>query len=201
MNTNMTIDTPMSAAQKLMDNRSAIKALEAQKEALRHEFAAAIMMDAIESPTRITRLDTYWRAYGFLPTDIFAIISDFLQNTTDPDFSAVQVLHHPIQRHYAEFDANGNPTGNTITRREEVALLVNLGEVKPRRNPVEGEQDEEPFMGSASLIADAPLCKENACSYPARAGRDCGEHPAKRWKCYRNSNVIGRLTNKILAQL
>lgn len=189
----------MNAAQNLMNNRQAIKALEDQKEALRHEFAASILLDAIEAPSRITRLDTYWRAYGFLPTDVFNILDDFFRATTDPAFCAVQVIRHPIQRRYMEFDKDGNPTGNILTRKEEVALLVNLGEVKPRRTPVEGEQ-EEPFMGSESLIDKAPICWENACSI-ARAGRSCGEHPAKQWKCYRNSNVIGRLTQKILAQL
>ncbi len=194
------MNTTMTAAQNLMNNRRAIKALEEQKEQLRNEFAAAILMDAIEAPSRITRLDTYWRAYGFLPTDVFSILDDFFRTTTDPAFCALQVIHHPIQRHYMEFDEQGNPTGNTITRKEEVAILVNLGEVKPRRTPVEGEQEEEPFMGSESLIDKAPICWENACSI-ARTGKSCGEHPAKQWKCYRNSNVIGRLTQKILAQL
>lgn len=198
MNTNTNTNNALTAAQNLMGARQQMKALKEFEARLRDEFAATIFMDAIENPSRVTQLGSYWRMTGLLPTDVARMVDDLIKTTDNPDFAALKATRVPIRRRYAEFDEQGNPTGKYIVRSEEVSVLINLGEVKPPRSG-KGWQ-KEPVMGAASLLEQAPMCKGGNCWYQKR-GEKCPEKPANKWKCYTNWPTVQKLIDQILAQL
>lgn len=188
------INNAITAAQNLMAARQQIKALEEHEQTLQTKFAEAIFADAIAQPSRVLRLDTYWRTTGLLPMDMMRMVNDALQGTENPDYSALYLMHHPVKRRYMEFDENGNPSGKVIERTEEVSIIVNLGAVKLSNNP-----DVKPVLGAPSLIETAPLCQNKSCYY-LRNNTPCHTKPEDQWKCRSNWATIQKLIDKILDQ-
>lgn len=121
------------AAENLLNCRQQMKELEDRYAKLRREFVSTIFLDAIEQPSRVLPLGNYWRTTGLLPLDVCNMIEDFLKTNTNPDFAGIRAVRVPIKCRYAEFDEQGNPTGNTVEREEDRSLIINLGAVKPPR--------------------------------------------------------------------
>lgn len=184
----------MNAAKALTSNRAAIKALEDKTKELRQSLAISIAQAAIEQPSRVLRLDTYWRATGLQATDLLSTVEDYLRTTEYPDHAALYFTRHTVVRRFAEMDEFGNQTGNFIERREEVPLLVNLGQVYP---PVNGPHETEPLMGWQSLLEQTELCLKSQC-YKMRRGIDCDPSPADKYKCYENKRIIDNLAYKVV---
>lgn len=189
-----TINNAITAAQNLMASRQQIKALEEHEQTLQAKFAESIFADAIAQPSRVLRLDTYWRTTGLLPMDMMRMVNDALSGTENSDYKALYLMHHPIRRRYMEFDENGNPSGKIIERTEEVSIIVNLGAVKLPEG-----SDEKPVLGAISLVETAPLCKNKSCYY-LRNNTQCSTAAEDRWKCRSNWATIQKLIDQILNQ-
>lgn len=121
------------AAKQLLDCRQQMADLKDRYAKLCDEFVSTIFLDAIEQPSRVLPLGNYWRSTGLLPLNVCNMIEDFLKHNDNPDFVGIRAVRVPIKCRYAEFDENGNPTGDTVEREEDRSLLINLGAVKPPR--------------------------------------------------------------------
>lgn len=192
--------TAMSATQNLMDCRRQLKEVKEREKQLKKDFAAAILLDAIEQPSRVLRLDRYWRVTGLLPMEVEKMVVDLIQDTDCPDFFGLKTMRHAVRIRYAEFDEVGNPTGGFISQVSEVPIIVNLGEVKRPRNKV--EWDFKPVMGAQSLVEQLPLCKKSSCYY-VKKGIECPNTkvPGTMWKCSSNWEPVQNIINKILNNL
>lgn len=192
--------TAMSATQNLMDCRRQLKEVKEREKQLKKDFAAAILLDAIEQPSRVLRLDRYWRMTGLLPMEVERMVVDLIQDTDCPDFFGLKTMRHAVRIRYAEFDEAGNPTGGFISQVSEVPIIVNLGEVKRPRNKT--EWDFKPVMGAHSLVEQLPLCKKSSCYY-VKKGTECPNTkvPGTMWKCSSNWEPVQNIINKILNNL
>lgn len=192
--------TCIAAAQNLMEGRRQLKEIKEQEKQLKKYFAAAILLDAIEQPSRVLRLDKYWRVTGLLPMEVEKMVVDLIQDTDYPDFFGLKTMRYAARLKYAEFDENGDRTGHFIERVTEVPIVINLGEVKPPRNKTAWPY--EPVMGAASLLEKAPLCKEASCYY-LKHNATCPnqENPGTMWKCNGNWGPVQDIINKILNRL
>lgn len=184
----------LTAAKALTAHRAAIKTMEDKTKDLRQALAISIAQAAIEQPSRVLRLDTYWRATGLMATDLISTIEDYLRTTKYPDHAALHFTRFSFTRRFAELDEFGNQTGNFTERREEVPLLVNLGQVYP---PVNGPHEVEPLMGWQSLLEQTELCLKSQC-YKKRRGIDCDPSPADKYHCYENKRIIDNLAYKVV---
>lgn len=183
----------MTAARELLAARQRIKAAKENEKKARKSFAITILEDAIAEPSRILRIDQYWRTTGLTPMDVEGMIVRAIQDTEDPEFMGLKTTRTVLRRRYAEFDEQGNPTGNVIERTEETPVIVNLGAVKMR----EGDTREAP-LGTDNLLSPSKLCKPGSCYY-MKKGQKCpdADSPTK-WRCNGNYNVVQSLINKIL---
>lgn len=197
INANLTV---MNATQNLMDCRRQMKEVKEREKRLKKDFAAAILLDAIEQPSRVLRLDRYWRITGLLPMEVEQMVGRLIQTTDCPDFFGLKTMRHAVRLRYAEFDEAGNPTGGFISKTAEVPIIVNLGEVKRPRN--KAEWDYKPVMGAHSLVERASLCKKSSCYY-LRKGVECPESkvPGTMWKCSANWEPVQKIINEILNNL
>lgn len=189
-NTNASI----GAAMNLMDARRQMKALKEHEKKLRADFAETILRDAIAQPSRILRIDKYWRITGLLPMEVEHMIVRLIQDTKDPAFNGLKTQNVAVRRRYAEFDETGNPTGQFIEKTETTPVIINLGEVKL----TEGDTSK-PVLGSASLLTAFNICQGDCCYYK-RNGKKCPntDHPEVMWKCTGNYQVIQDIINRIL---
>lgn len=189
----------MDASQALMARRAQLEAAKEQEKQARADLATAILMDAIEQPSRILRLDKYWRMTGILPMQIESMVVRAIQDSENPAFSGLKTSRHAIRLRYAELDEDGRPTGGFIERVQEMPLIINLGRVLPPRNIQEGEEFEEPVMGWGSLIEKYSGCNAPDCYYIKHDWK-CPYTPEQKWKCANVWKDIRDPINEILNQ-
>lgn len=193
----------MTATQNLLTARRQLEEAKEQEKALRVQFAESILADAIESPSRILRLDTYWRRSGLLPMQVEQMVANLINTTTAPEFGGLQMEHTAIRLRYAELDEDGIPTGGYVEKTKELPVIINLGEVKPPRSSSDKRAKQEVFLGAASLIDPTRICKDRSCYYQRQGKCDeCpnNKKPATMWKCSHNWNYIHPIVRRILSQ-
>lgn len=226
----MTIDkihtvNAAAASHRLLEARQSIEVMKKREKSLRDELAEAILLDAMEQPSRVLRLDLYWRTMGIQAADLERMMAQYLNKNDNPDLAGIVYYRYAIRRKYSELDAEGNPTGEYFEKIENCPLIINLGDVKPPRvctqtcgynhngrctNSGDGRcnsycekwqrQTEEPRMGRASIIAAAPFCNDKKCPR-LKKGKKCpfavttSEGKAK---CPYNREIIASLVNSIL---
>lgn len=189
------INASIGAAMNLMDARRQMKELKEHEKQLKANFAETILRDAIAQPSRILRIDKYWRITGLLPMEVEHMVVRLIQDTDNPDFNGLKTQNVAIRRRYAEFDENGSPTGQFIEKTETTAVIINLGAVKL----AEGDTSK-PVLGSDSLIKPSAICQGDCCYYKRHGSDTCpnSAHPEIMWKCTGNWNWIQDTVNKIL---
>lgn len=189
----------MDAANNLMSIRQQLKTLKDREKQLRDEFAETILLDAVEQPSRVLRIDTYWRVTGLRPMDVEQMVARLANDpSSNPLFQNLKTTRIGITRRFAEFSEDGAPTGGFIEKTEECPVIINLGEVRPPRS---GEASEPAVLGSASLLNDGALCRSN-CRYLQR-GMECPyeSDPIPKWKCAYNWEGVQEIINAILAEI
>lgn len=188
------INASIGAAMNLMDARRQMKELKEHEKKLRASFAETILQDAIAQPSRILRIDKYWRITGLLPMEVEHMVVKLIEDTKNPAFNGLKTQNVAIRRRYAEFDENGNPTGQFIEKTETTAVIINLGAVK-----LADGDTSQPVLGSDSLLNDTVICGGDCCYYK-RNGKRCPNeaYPDTKWKCTGNYTWVQDTINKIL---
>lgn len=191
----------MDAAQALRTCRARLKSIKDQEMQARVDFAFSIMLDSIEQPSRVLRLDKCWRLTGEHPAIVERMVSDFIRTSEHPAFSGLKCQRLKIKLRYAELDEGGNPTGGTPKKTQLMPVIINLGAVVPPRDG-EGETREdfkEPVMGWDSLIEKYEGCKPEDCPYMKEVSK-CPYSTPQKWRCPRNLSEINDLIDKIVEQ-
>lgn len=188
------INASIGAAMNLMDTRRQMKELKEHEKRLCANFAETILQDAIAQPSRILRIDKYWRITGLLPMEVERLVVRLIEDTKNPAFNGLKTQNVAIRRRYAEFDENGNPTGQFIEKTEITAVIINLGAVKLAKGDT-----SEPVLGSDSLLNNTAICGGDCCYYK-RNGKRCPNEsrPEIKWKCSGNYTWVQDTINRIL---
>lgn len=188
------INASINAAMNLMGARRQMKELKEHEKQLKASFAETILQDAIAQPSRILRIDKYWRITGLLPMEVEHMVVKLIEDTKNPAFNGLKTQNVAIRRRYAEFDESGNPTGQFIEKTETTAVIINLGAVK-----LADGDTSHPVLGSDSLLNDTVICGGDCCYYK-RNGKRCPneDYPDTKWRCTGNYTWVQDTINKIL---